>query len=51
MRTLTVASSLPTLISLSFLFACSLYETKLGPEGGKALAEALKVNTTLQSIE
>jgi hypothetical protein len=30
---------------------CSLDRNDLGPEGGKAIAEALKVNQTLQNIE
>jgi hypothetical protein len=29
----------------------SLCENDLGPEGGKAIAEALKVNQTLQNIK
>ena len=29
----------------------SLQENGLGPEGGKALAEALKTNTTIQNIK
>ena len=29
----------------------SLYDNELGPEGGKAVAEALAVNKTLQSIK
>ena len=30
---------------------CSLYGNKLGPEGGKAIGEALKVNTSITNIE
>ena len=30
---------------------CSLYSNNLRPEGGKAIGEALKVNTTLTSLE
>jgi hypothetical protein len=30
---------------------CSLYGNELGLEGGKAIAEALKVNQTLQNIK
>ena len=29
----------------------SLYSNGLGPEGGKALAEMLKTNTTIQKIK
>jgi hypothetical protein len=29
----------------------SLYGNDLGPEGGKAIAEALKVNKSVQNIE
>ena len=29
---------------------CSLYGNKLGPEGGKAIGEALKVNTSITNI-
>ena len=29
---------------------CSLYQNRLGPEGGKAIGEALKVNTSITNI-
>ena len=29
---------------------CSLYDNKLGPEGGKAIGEALKINTSITNI-
>jgi hypothetical protein len=32
-------------------FGFSLRWNKLGPEGGKAIAEALKVNQTIESIK
>jgi hypothetical protein len=34
-----------------FLDLCSLERNELGPEGGTAIAEALKVNQTLQDIQ
>jgi hypothetical protein len=34
-----------------FLDLCSLDTNWIEPEGGTAIAEALKVNTTLQNIE
>jgi hypothetical protein len=34
-----------------FWLLCSLFRNDLGPEGGKAIAEALKVNKSLQTIE
>jgi hypothetical protein len=33
-----------------FLVFCSLGANDLGPEGGKVIAEALKMNQTLQTI-
>ena len=30
---------------------CSLYYNKLGAEGGKAIGEALKVNTSITNIK
>ena len=30
---------------------CSLQQNKLGAEGGKAIAEALKVNTSITNIK
>ena len=33
------------------LFACSLDRNALGPEGGRAIADALKTNTTLTKLE
>ena len=32
-------------------FPCSLQSNKLGPEGGRAIAEALKVNETVTTIK
>jgi hypothetical protein len=34
-----------------FLVLRSLGNTRLGPEGGKAIAEALKVNKSVQNIQ
>jgi hypothetical protein len=39
------------LILYNFLVYCSLEWNKLGSGGGKAIAEALKVNQTLQEIK
>jgi len=43
--------SAPLNMHLACTLACSLYQNKLGPEGGAALAEGLKGNTTLTSLE
>jgi hypothetical protein len=40
--------NIPIFVTPSF---CSLMATKLGPEGGIAIAEALKINTTITTIE
>ena len=40
-----------TAISSHGLLFCSLGANMLGPEGGKAIAEALKTNKTIKSIE
>jgi hypothetical protein len=40
-----------TYFVLWLLSFCSLYDNKLGPEGGTAIAEALQVNTSVQNIK
>ena len=39
------------IIILSWATFCSLFNNKLGAVGGTAIAEALKVNTSITSIE
>jgi hypothetical protein len=44
---------LPTFRTFRFCYplVCRLSGNKLGPEGGTAIAEALKINTTITDIE
>ncbi len=39
------------LIDILLLSLCSLYNNHLGAAGGRAIADALKINTTLATLE